>query len=271
MQPNRTRRKLAIATWDAPREGNMYGKLTVDMEEALRYLDWKRARCGEKITVTHLCGKAVATALQAAPGLNGVIRLGTFVPNPTVDIAFLVALEGGRDLAKAKVRDVASKSLEDIARELRGLALRLHAGQDADFRKAMDTVRRLPTWLLKPLIRLTGYVGSVFGVSIPALGIEARPLGSCVITNVGVFGLDEGYAPPTPFAHAPVYVLLGAVKPAAAVLDGTVVARRQMTICATLDHRYLDGAQAALLARVTRRVLENPWELESMPGRPADG
>jgi pyruvate dehydrogenase E2 component (dihydrolipoamide acetyltransferase) len=25
-----TRRKLAISTWDAPREGNIYGKLTVD-------------------------------------------------------------------------------------------------------------------------------------------------------------------------------------------------------------------------------------------------
>ena len=270
MQPNRTRRKLAIATWDAPREGNIYGKLTVDMEEALRYVEWKRQQCGEKVTLTHLCGKAVATALQAAPGLNGIIRLGRYTPHATVDIAFLVALEEGRDLAKAKICDMGNKCVEDITRELREMAQRLHAGEDADFKKSMSTIRLLPTWVLKPLIRFTGYLGAVLGIALPALGVEARPLGSCVITNVGVFGLDEGFAPPTPFAHAPVYVLLGAVKPAPAVVQGEVVVRRQMTICATIDHRYMDGAQGAVLARVTRRVLENPWELEGLEGRPAD-
>lgn len=268
MQPNRTRRKLAIASWDAPREGNIYGKLTVDMEEALRYITWKREQSGEKVTLTHLCGKAVATALEAAPGLNGIIRLGTYVPHKTVDIAFLVALEEGRDLAKAKIVDMGSKKVEDITRELRELAQKLYAGKDENFKKSMDSVRLLPTWILKPLIKFTGYVGSVLGISIPALGIEAHPLGSCVITNVGVFGLDEGFAPPTPFAHAPVYVLLGAVKDAPAVREGELVVRKQMTICATIDHRYMDGAQGALLAKVTRRVLENPWELEGLQGRP---
>src|SRR5437868_3292437 len=34
-----TRRKLAIATWGNPGEGNIYGKLTLDATEALAYLD----------------------------------------------------------------------------------------------------------------------------------------------------------------------------------------------------------------------------------------
>lgn len=33
--PNGLRRKLAIATWASPREGNIYGKLTVDATERL--------------------------------------------------------------------------------------------------------------------------------------------------------------------------------------------------------------------------------------------
>jgi hypothetical protein len=33
------RRKLAIATYDAPREANIYGKLTVDASQALAYID----------------------------------------------------------------------------------------------------------------------------------------------------------------------------------------------------------------------------------------
>src|SRR5580658_5213239 len=108
-----TRRKLAIATWDSPREGNIYGKLTVDAGPALRYLDRVQQQTGEKVTITHLVGRAVAEALKQAPTLNGRIVWGRYVPYDTVDIAFLVSLEDGQDLAKAKVERVSDKSVVD--------------------------------------------------------------------------------------------------------------------------------------------------------------
>src|SRR5689334_22465127 len=100
-----TRRKLAIATWSSPREGNIYGKLTLDATEALAYLEHVRQTTGEKATITHLVGKAVGEALKQAPTLNGYIRLGAYVQHQTVDVSFLVALEEGANLAKAKVCD----------------------------------------------------------------------------------------------------------------------------------------------------------------------
>ena len=42
-----------------------------------------------------------------------------------------------------------------------------------------------------------------------------------------------------------------------------------MTITATIDHRFIDGFQGGVLAKVVRDVLENPWQL--LPeGAPAD-
>ena len=105
-----TRRKLAIATWSAPQEGNIYGKLTVDVTNALRYIDDRREASGEKVTITHLVGKAVANALAEAPDLNGRIVFGSFVPHETVDVTFLVVLDGGSDLAKVKVERADEKS-----------------------------------------------------------------------------------------------------------------------------------------------------------------
>jgi pyruvate dehydrogenase E2 component (dihydrolipoamide acetyltransferase) len=265
-----TRRKLAIATWSSPREGNIYGKLTVDATEALVYLDHLRRKTGEKVTVTHLVGKACGQALKQAPTLNGYLRLGAYVPHETVDISFLVALEEGGNLAKAKVSDVDRKSVADIARELRELAARLHRGADRDFNKTQNPVRLLPTWLLRPVLWATGVVTSSFGVSVPALGLEAFPFGACIVTSVGMFGLDEGYAPPTPFARVPAYVLIGALRDAPAVVDGQLVVRKQLTITATLDHRFIDGYQGGVLARAVREVFENPWKLEGLPGRPAE-
>lgn len=265
------RRKLSIATWSAPSEGNIYGKLTLDATEALAYIDHLRRRSGEKVTLTHFVGKAVANALAQAPGLNGVIRLGTYVQRATVDIAFLVALEEGKNLAKAKICDYDRKSVVDAARELRQLAERLHAGKDEAFNKSMGPLQWLPTWIIRPLVKITGYLTGVFGISVPALGLEAYPFGSCIITNVGIFGLDEGFAPPTPFAHVPVYVLMGAVRDAPWVNEqGGLEVRKQITITATIDHRYMDGAQGGVLAKVVRAAFANPWALDGLPGRPVE-
>ncbi len=263
------RRKLAIATWSAPREGNIYGKLDLDVEEVLRYIEWLRARSGEKVTLTHFIGKCVAEALAKSPGLNGVIRLGTYVPRETVDVSYLVALEEGRNLAKAKICDLDKKSVVDVAVELRELAQKLYSGKDESFNKSMQPLKYLPTWIIRPLTRFVGYLTGVWGVNLPAFGLEAYPFGTCLITNVGVFGLDEGYAPPTPYAHTPLLVLIGAVREAPVVRDGAVVVRKMLTLTATIDHRYMDGAQGAVLANVVRSLFANPWQLEGMEGPPA--
>jgi pyruvate dehydrogenase E2 component (dihydrolipoamide acetyltransferase) len=262
------RRKLAIASWSDPREGNIYGKLTVDATAALEYLDYLRKKTGEKVTITHLVGKAVGEALKRAPTLNGYLRLGAFVPHRSVDISYLVALEEGANLAKAKVCDVDQKSVSDIARELRELAEKLHKGKDEQFQKSQGPIQILPTWLIRPLLWFTGLLTSSFGISVAALGLEAFPFGACIITNVGVFGLDEGYAPPTPFARVPVYVLVGAIREAPAAVDGKVVVRKQLTLNATIDHRFIDGFQGGVLAKVMREIFDNPWKLEGLEGRP---
>lgn len=260
------RRKLAIASWSEPKEGNIYGKLSVDITEGLRYLDELRARTGEKVTMTHLIGKAVAEALRCAPTLNGRIVLGRYVPFDTVDIAFLVALEDGNDLAKAKICNVDKKSIVELARELHDRTSRLRGGGDNDFEKSKGAIKVMPTWLLRPLVKTTGFLASSLGLTIKPLGVQPFPFGSCIITNVGVFGVDEGYVPPTPFARVPVYILIGAVRDKPVVKDGQIVAQKQVTITATIDHRFIDGAQLAVLAKTVRSILENPWQLDAKSG-----
>lgn len=265
------RRKLAIASWGEPSEGNIYGKLTVDMTRSLRYLEELRGRSGEKVTVTHLVGKAIAEALRRAPTLNGRIRLGEYIPFDTVDIAFLVALEGGNDLAKAKVCDVDKKSIVELAHELADRTSRLRGGGDNDFEKSKGAVKALPTWMLRPVVAATGFLASSIGLTLKPLGIQPFPFGSCIITNVGMFGVDEAFVPPTPFARVPLYVLIGAVREHAVVKDGQIVAQKQLTITATIDHRFIDGAQLAVLAKTVRSVLEDPWQLDGPSQAAAPG
>lgn len=262
------RRKLAIASWRAPREGNIYGKLTLDAGPVLDYVAAVRERTGEKVTLTHVVGKTLARALAAEPSLNGRIVMGRYLPHDRVDVTFLVTMEDGSDLARAKVEHTDRKPVEDIARELREKAGRLRGGGDDDWEKSKKLVRLLPTFLLRPVLWLTGWLTGSLGVEAKALGLERFPFGSAIVTNVGVFGLDEAFVPPTPFARVPIYVLIGAVDERPQVVEGRIVARPTITLTATIDHRFIDGFQAGTLAREFRAIFEDPRLLDTGAASP---
>jgi pyruvate/2-oxoglutarate dehydrogenase complex dihydrolipoamide acyltransferase (E2) component len=263
-----TRKKLAIATWSTPTEGNIFGKLSLDLTRALQYINFVRETKGEKISITHIVGNAAGKALKVSPDVNGRIFLGRYIPHESADVAFLVSLEGGTDLAKVKVSNIDTKSNIDIAKELRVRAEQLRAGKDSEFEKSKPIIRMLPTWLIRPILWLTGYVTGAMGFDIKALGLEKFPFGSCVVTSVGMFGIDEGYAPQTPFARVPVYIAVTRIKDRVAAHNGRVIIRPEIDLMATIDHRFMDGHQGALLAKKIRELVESPWLLDGYSEMP---
>jgi pyruvate/2-oxoglutarate dehydrogenase complex dihydrolipoamide acyltransferase (E2) component len=258
------RRKIAIASWSSPSEGNIYGKLTMDMSNVLKYIEHLRVTYGKKITITHLIGRALGLALAQCPDLNGRIFLGKYIPHKSVDVAFLVSVEGGKDLGKFKVCDIDKKTTLEIAQELSTGAERLRQGKDENFEKPKNMIKVVPTWLLRPILWLTGYITGAMGLSIKAFGLESYPFGAAIITSVGMFGLDEGYAPPTPFARVPIYVTIPEIKKRAVVIDDQVVIRPMLDLTSTIDHRFLDGHRGAMVAKIIRQMLEDPWAMDGI-------
>jgi pyruvate dehydrogenase E2 component (dihydrolipoamide acetyltransferase) len=122
----------------------------------------------------------------------------------------------------------------------------------------MELVRFMPAFLLKPLTRLFGYLSGVLGVKASFLSLEPYPFGSCIITSVGMFDLDEAYIPPTPFAHVPFYVAIPTIRETPVVEDGKIVIRPMLNLTATLDHRFMDGYQGGELAKEIRRLFASP-------------
>lgn len=264
------RRRIAIATWSSPKEGNIYGKMIIDVTHSLSYIEYLRKTTGKKITITHLVGKAVGLALKECPDLNGRIFLGRYIPHKTVDLSFLVTVEGGKNLAKVKVSDIDDKSVEDIADELNKGSQTLREGKDAAFEKSKSLVTHMPTWILRPVLWTIGYVGGAMGLSLKCFGIEKFPFGAAIITNVGMFGMDEGYAPPTPFARVPIYLALPEIKQTPVVIDNQITIRPLLGITVTIDHRFLDGYRGAMIAKMIRHSLTNPWEMDGHSALPKD-
>lgn len=267
---NPLRRKLILATWRAPKEGNIHGKISLDCTKALSYLEYLKEKHQKKITITSFMGRAIGEAFHRTPSLNGFIRFGSYIPHDSVSISFLVAIDGGDNLGNVKVDDVQKKTIVDIADALRADASSIRAGKDKEFEAAQNTLRLMPSFLIRPLLWLTGWLTSSLGLNLSFLGLKKFPFGACMITSVGMFGLDEGYAPHTPFARVPVLALIGAITDRVIVIDGKAEIRPMITLTATVDHRYIDGSQGATLARTLREAFDQPWILDGLTEAPSD-
>lgn len=258
-------RKIAAATWGAPADPQIYGDFDVDAELLLEFIDDVRRETGVHVTVTHLVGKAVAHALAEHPSLNTRLVRGTFIPRDSVDIFFVVAVGGGHDLSGVKIVAADRKSVVEIAEELGRRAKSARTGGDAEFGKAKKVLAVTPRPFLRAGLRLHAWLTSDRDAEIRRLGIARQPFGSGMVTSVGMFGVQRAFGPLSPFYRLPFLALVSEVAEKPVVRDGEIVARRMLTISATIDHRYYDGSHAAMLAKSVRAYLDNPYGFEPGP------
>ena len=259
------RRKLAVATWRAPKEGRLHARMAVDATPILDYCHRRREESGVRVTPGVVVGMAFARGVVEVPAFLTRVVFGRIVPFHSHDVAFAVDIGDGDDLAPTKVCDVDTKSVVDVARELEAGAARLRARQDRGYETSSSIARALPWFVLRPVLATASLLNG--GIGVRAFGQPAHPFGSLFVTNIGSFGLDEGYVAPVPLARAPLYVCVGAVNDAAMAIDGEVVVRPQLVMTATADHRLVDGAHAAKLARSVRAALADPDVLDAPVSR----
>ena len=80
--------------------------------------------------------------------------------------------------------------------------------------------------------------------------------GTFTISNLGMFGVEQFTAILNPPQAA--ILAVGATEQRPVVRDGEIVARPMMTMTLTLDHRAVDGAEAADFLRTVKSFVEEP-------------
>jgi pyruvate dehydrogenase E2 component (dihydrolipoamide acetyltransferase) len=84
-----------------------------------------------------------------------------------------------------------------------------------------------------------------------------------MVSSVGMLGLPMGFTPLVWMYAVPAIVLLGEILEKPVAIEGRVEVRKILPITATIDHRYVDGAELGLALRAFREYLENPTEFEA--------
>ncbi|HEY8430481.1 MAG TPA: 2-oxo acid dehydrogenase subunit E2 [Sandaracinaceae bacterium] len=261
MQPLTGWRRVASAIWRAPNDPQIYGTLDAEASAVVAYVEKARA-AGHHVTPTHLVGRAVAHALSAVPDLNVRIVGSSAIPRKSIDIFFITAVSGGHDLSGVKVRNADDKSAAAIADELGARARRLRDGRDPEFARTKRVMDRLPRPLLKLATRATKLVTETLALDVPPLGLHASPFGSAMVSSVGMFGLPHGFAPLAWIYDVPLIVLVGELAERPLVVDHEVVARPVLPLCATIDHRYVDGWHVSKALAAFREYLAAPERFE---------
>jgi pyruvate/2-oxoglutarate dehydrogenase complex dihydrolipoamide acyltransferase (E2) component len=258
--PQAVRRKIAVATWSAPREGRLMTRLVVDADPVLEYVTAGRTDGADGLTAMHVVGAAAARALLAVPAGNARVLGGRVLPHADVSVAFAVDIGRGSDLAPVKVPAADTLTPGEIATAVWRGVRALRAGTDAGFRTSGRVAAAVPVPLMRPLTSVASVV--LGGLGWPLFGQQGHPLGSVFVSNVAPLGIEEVFLAPVPFARAAVYLAMGTVTERPVVRDGSVVPVRQMTLSMTGDHRIIDGVQAGIYLAELRRLLADPGVLD---------
>lgn len=264
-------RKIATAVWGWPNDPQIFGRLEVDADPIVRAIDATRERTGEHVTVTHVVTKGIACALRAAPSINTKLVRGHFVPRPDVSVFVVVAAEAGAELDGVKVTDADRKALDVVAGETTARVRALRDSGGTALARSKRLLDVLPTGVLKYALRASAFATIDLGLDLSAVGLPRDPFGGALVTNVGMFGVPDAFAPLSAMYRMPICVLVGEVERKPWVAGDRVEPHDVLPISATIDHRWVDGFGVAQLAKTFRAYLADPLAFEAaVPEAPTE-
>ena len=266
-------RRIAIGSWQTTYDPSIYGSMELRMDKALEYIEAFRRRTGKRITVTHLVAKAIAEALRRCPEANAILRFNRIYLRKTVDLSILVVQtdegSGKVDLAACTVREADRKSLYDLVSEIDEQVRIVRGRKDKAMEQGKKTTNAIPLFFINMFMKLVALLMYTLNIDLRGIGVPRDPFGSATITNIGTLGLDTGFVPLVPYTRVPIFVAPGAIRDTPVVEDGKIVPGKTMKLCATLDHRFIDGYHASVLSKTVHQFLENPFEhldpIDSLP------
>ncbi len=255
-------RRMAIGTWKTAYDPSVYGSMALPMDKASEYMAEFTRKTGRHITVSHLMAKAVGEMFAEVPDANAVIRWNRIYLRDRIGVFFQVEMrdeKGEVDLSGATVLDPEKKSLLEIVDEFTARVSTVRHQEDKQLEHSRSLVKKIPYLGLNAFMKLYSFLIYTLNLDPKILDAPKDAFGSAMITNVGSLGLEEAYVPLVPFSRVPVLLALGKVAEVPVVADGKVETQKQMKVFATFDHRVLDGAHAAAMARSLKSFFEDPY------------
>jgi pyruvate dehydrogenase E2 component (dihydrolipoamide acetyltransferase) len=256
-------RRISTTFWRAPDNPQIFGSLDVDARPVERFLaKLNRGRKGVRVTPTAVAVRMVAHVLGEVPELNCVLRRGSFTERDSIDVFVIVSSGAGTDLSGVRVESAETLGVVEIAEVIARGATQVRGGHDPLMGATKRLLGLVPAWALRPAVGTVDRIVNELGVDIPGLGLPREPFGSAMVSSLGMFGLTNGFGPLSGIYRVPIFLIVGAIEERPVAEGGVVLARSTLPFTATIDHRFVDGAQLGHAAAAARAYLANPGAFE---------
>lgn len=262
-----TWRKIALATWHRPGDPSVYAAIEIN---AMRLMEGQKRysanRGGAKApTVTALVARATALTLARHPQINGLIRWGKTHTRESVSVFLQTAVDDeGKELSGLAIHDAEKKSIEQFAQEIVEKSKAIRAGNDPAFKHAKASFALVPVFATRWLLDAMSFLFYTLNLDLTRFGLPRDPFGSVMVTSIGSLGLDEAFGPLVPYSRVPLLIAVGAIRERPVAIDGKIEIAPVLKICATFDHRFIDGVHGAKMVNTVRRLLETDEGLEEL-------
>lgn len=255
-------RKISLGSWRPVGDSSIHCMFEASVEPFARL----RA---PGTSLNHFLALSIGRAAQAEPAVNSMVRAGKIFSRAHVDVFFHACLGDSDDLTGFKICGVDSMNLTEIAADFEHQRRRIEREGDFQFRHIKRVFRWVPGWFGRTLLNLLGALFYTLNLPASWLGAPNDAFGGIMITNVGRFGIEHGFAPFAPYAHVSTIAAVGAVRKRPWVEDGCIAIARTVRIGFTFDHRTCDGVHIGRFLSVLRRAFEQPETLMGISGRSA--
>ena len=247
-------------------ENETYLKITVDLTNALRFLNKKNeGRTEDKYTLFHLIATGFVKTITLRPKMNRFYQGARLYQRRELSLAFVVKKrfqdESHEALAfKSFGPETTIDSLHaDLMQEIHQCR---KENQDDPTTGFMGFFMKFPRCILRPvffLIRRLDYYGRV-----PKELIATDPgFATVLISNLGSIGLDAAYHHLNNWGTNSIFAAIGKMREETVPQpDGSMLTHMVLDIGITLDERIADGYYYSKTVRLLKHLLENPELLE---------
>lgn len=255
---NNFRRRTSIASWDDAGDPVMHARIEVEMAPLEAFLEEYNAKHPDnKATLTLLFVRALALGLSGTKGIFGKKAMGTFVEVKSIDLSFLVDVQG-ENLANALLRNCAGESLTALTQQLRSSVKEYKGGRNKDLNIQMQIIRFVPSFVVQLLLRLASFFAYDLGIRFPAGNVQPNNFGHGIVTNIVNFDIMDSFAPLVPFLKSTFVAVMNTPYLRPVPRNGQVAIAKVMNFNLTYDQRFCDVYDLGTVMAKVQEVFRNP-------------
>lgn len=241
---------------------------TLDMEKMDAYIKEKQEAGLKGFGMLHVFVAAYVRTVSQRPGINRFISRQKIFARNNIEIIMTIKknMSLNADETVIKVYPEADFTAEQVFYQLNDV-INENKGdtEESDFDGVARMVNYIPGLMLKFFIWFLKTL-DYFGLMPKAL-LKVSPFhGSLVITSMGSLGIPPVYHHLYDFGNAPLFIAFGAKRRENVLTeDGSVKKKAFVDYKIVTDERICDGHYYASALKYMRKLLKNPWLLDSPP------